>query len=292
MFFQAGEKMKEIDVDLNCVACDYKAESITNLKIHCKRIHGITADQLCLIQKYGGVNPLCQCGCTQKAKYSGPDHDFRRFLHGHGSRVYNPWNSSSPSRPAMDKKSSATKIRKFASGEIKNWNLGLTKETDERLKKYGEKASQTIKNDPERVKARSQRMSQNRRNGVIPTLYGPDSSQWNGGTSSLNRVCHAYKKFYDVWKFPKLKAANFKCSCCGSSTVLQIHHDQEKMCDIVRKVAEQVGYDFNKLPEEQYELKLVVADKVADYHIENNVSGVVLCDECHKKQHKSFNFKY
>jgi hypothetical protein len=32
-------------------------------------------------------------------------------------------------------------------------------------------------------------------------------------------------------------------------------------------------------------MKDQIAKAVAQYHVENNISGVVLCSKCHKKEH-------
>lgn len=45
--------------------------------------------------------------------------------------------------------------------------------------------------------------------------------------------------------------------------------------------------DYEKL--EEFDRKKDVSDRVVQYHIVNKVSGVTLCEECHKKLHPSLN---
>ena len=59
------------------------------------------------------------------------------------------------------------------------------------------------------------------------------------------------------------------------------------MADIIRKFSKEFNYQGIK---ETVERKLAIAEAVADYHISQNISGIVLCGECHKLEHPSLNF--
>ena len=48
--------------------------------------------------------------------------------------------------------------------------------------------------------------------------------------------------------------------------------------------------DYEKI--EDFDRKKEISDKVIQYHIKNNVSGVTLCRDCHNKLHPSLNFIY
>lgn len=37
--------------------------------------------------------------------------------------------------------------------------------------------------------------------------------------------------------------------------------------------------------------KRKIVNKIVDYHITNNVSGITLCHSCHKIEHPGLNFK-
>jgi hypothetical protein len=41
-----------------------------------------------------------------------------------------------------------------------------------------------------------------------------------------------------------------------------------------------------------FELKKLIAAKIVDYHINNPVSAITLCSECHNNLHPSLNFKH
>jgi len=211
-------------------------------------------------------------------------HGFYDFVRGHHIRIHNPWGHN----PEALRKSHATTKKLYEDGLIHSWKKGLTKDTDERVAAIGRKASETINNNVSELERRSKMMRKLRLDGTIPTLYGKEHSQWKGGTSSLSGLCHSNNRLYNEWKFPKLKNANFRCEQCSSTDNLCVHHDGERMADIVRKISIENDY---KGTDEEYDVKLTISELVTQYHIDNDVSGVVLCEECHKKIHPSLNFK-
>ena len=93
----------------------------------------------------------------------------------------------------------------------------------------------------------------------------------------------------------------FKCTKCGKQGngggILQVHHDKERFSEIVNSHAEKLNW-YQELQDAGYDLtndniillKTKISEAVMDYHIKNDVSGIVLCKFCHKKEHKSYNF--
>jgi len=223
--------------------------------------------------------PKCKCGCGKEMRWTLMG--YTEFAKGHYSRVHNNWGHN----PNAVAKSSETRRRQFASGERTVWNVGLTKDTDTRVKIGGIKTSEGIKSNQSEIKRRSESMRENRLNGIIPTLHGPQHSQWKGGVSEIKSIAHNDKKLYTEWKYPILVKDGFKCRECGKpGPNLHIHHNNEKMCEIVKKhMPDQVLIT-------DFELKKSIADKIVDYHIQQKVSGVTLCGGCHQKYHPSLNF--
>lgn len=80
-----------------------------------------------------------------------------------------------------------------------------------------------------------------------------------------------------------MKEAGFKCTRCEKpGPGLEIHHDQERFATILQKaiaIFGEAGDNFEK--------KSVIADWVVAYHVENDISGMVLCSPCHELQHTS-----
>jgi hypothetical protein len=118
--------------------------------------------------------------------------------------------------------------------------------------------------------------------GAIVPLTGPAHPQWNGGTSALSAYCHGHSKLYATWKYPKLLATNFTCQRCSGNDRLEVHHCGERMAAIIKRFADQLGYDGTEATQH---LKHAVAEAVATYHVEADVPGVVLCQRCHDLEH-------
>lgn len=225
--------------------------------------------------------PRCKCGCGNIPRWK--KSSYSDFLPGHQSRVKNNWGNN----PKALARSIETRRIRFASGEITTWNNGLTKETDDRVKQNGIKSSLGINSNKEEIIRRQDSMRKNRLNGVIPTLYGSDHSNWNGGTSRLRDMIYADMRLYKQWKYPILVRDGFKCVECNKGQNLHIHHDKEKMCEIVKNHLVETTEEML----EDFKIKRMLADAVVNYHIKNKVSGITLCGKCHEKYHPSLNFE-
>jgi hypothetical protein len=262
-----------------CVGQDFGCYE--SLRRHSSRVHKIKSQQFYVDFYLKGEWPKCACGCGKKVKWCYVAKNFRHYCAGHQSRIKNNWGHN----PEAIAKSSETRRKQFDSGERTVWNVGLTKETDERVKN-NVVSLVAFSKTPEERKVRSDRMKKGRLAGTIRTLRGSEHSRWNGGTSRLRDMIYADVRLYKEWKYPILEKCDFKCVECGKGGNLHVHHNKEKMCDIVKKhiptdTTDEMLHDFN--------IKRKLSDDVVDYHIQNKVSGITLCDKCHKKYHPSLN---
>lgn len=271
--------------------CELHYDNCISLAKHWTRTHKKPSKELYLAY-YGFLEPTCACGCGSEVKYLDFGRGFSLYKWGHAASVKN--NFQTEKSVANSKK---TRKKMWKDGELQAWSKGLTKETDARLIARGEAVKKFYKDHPEITAVFSKRMSKNRRNGTIRTLKGSESPGWKGGVSSLSGVANASTKLYREWKKPIMGKASFKCEKCGDDkSALEVHHDKERMADIVRNIAIEFGWEqslsksTSPNQEDLYDLKRTIAEAVADYHIENKVSGICLCKECHKKIHKSHNF--
>lgn len=266
--------------EYKCKRCNKNFEKYTSLCRHVSKVHKIKFDQFYVEFYLNNIWPTCKCGCKKRVVWSRSLKGFRNFVAGHQSRICNNWGNN----PTALKKSLKTRIQRFASKELTTWNCGLTKETDYRVKNNGEQSSKSINSNPDEIKRRSKMMSENRKNGIVPTLYGSKSSQWKGGISEINNIARSDKRLYIEWKYPILIRDEFKCKECGNTENLHIHHDKETMSEIVKKHVIDEGIEM------EFELKKSISEKIVDYHITNKVSGITLCGKCHEKYHPSLNF--
>lgn len=259
-----------------CNICNKEFKSLSILARHSSRVHKVKSKELYDLM-YGPR--FCACGCGEETRFIAITKGYSKFRPGHYSRVHNNWGHNKNAK----EKSLETRRRDgkfgFKDGHIP-WALGLTKESDSRVMKM----SETIKD--RHGKRYSDLMKENRLNGTIPTLYGKDHPNWKGGTSSLNSLAHSSNRLYKEWKFPLLEKANFKCNRCKSSDELHVHHDKERMADIIK-----LHTDTDK-KELSFDEKKMIVEKVIDHHIDNHTSGEILCEVCHMEEHNCLNFIY
>lgn len=209
----------------------------------------------------------CMCGCGGVTK--------GKWVRGHHSRV----NNVSKRADIKERRSERFK-QMHASGKLgKAWNKGLSKETDERVAAYGKTRSSSF-SEEEKMKLSNQ-MRENRLSGIVPTLYGPDHSQWKGGVSSIVQRLRG-SALYKHWKRPILERDGFRCKRCGvgSEGMLEVHHDQERFATIVQRF---LPADHHQL---SWDEETGVVEKIVDYHVTASVSGVTLCHGCHDSSHE------
>lgn len=258
-----------------CPVCEYSNDKLISLSIHYRKIHKHTSKQLYVDLFCNGVEPTCACGCKEFLKFHSIETGFSKFNHGHQSRINNNWGQNKEGL----KKSQEVRRQQIINGDWKPWNKDLTKESDNRVALYGMKGSLSISSNIEEIKRRSERLSKNRLNGIVRTLRGKEHSQWKGGVSALQAICRSY--VYRKWSYPKMKASNFICNDCQATEQLEVHHDKERFADILQKAISVLGE-----PGEDFEKKIKFAEWVTDYHLQNDVSGIVVCQTCHELRHK------
>lgn len=277
----------------NCPECPYIATSSLSLCHHWTKTHEYDGTDI-LYQKINNLSGphLCECGCKQPTKYLDFGRGYSKFIKGHQSRVKNNWGHN----PKVIEKTRIRMSEDRKSGKVKTWNKGLSVDTDKRVKANVEANRQFYKDHPERVEFYSQQMKQQWEDGVLKPMYGQDSSQWKGGISNLHAAARADTNLYQNWKYPILLTANFKCSKCPNTKDLHVHHDKEKFADILNKFviqykwSELVATGLHNISKETLLIKNKIIDEITKYHIENKISGIVLCETCHKKEHKGLNF--
>jgi len=93
--------------------------------------------------------------------------------------------------------------RAYADGRKESWNVGKTKETDERIQASAIKTSATMKDKVGK--------------GEISTLFlsGPDSQWWKGGVHELNSTIRDGKVFSAGDRNLIMRNSEFKCQLCG-----------------------------------------------------------------------------
>lgn len=264
---------------LKCPWCDYQHERINSLRIHVMKQHQRSAQETYDAVFYPNGRPTCKCGCGQETNFFSVGRGYLDYLQGHIARVTNNWGHNEKARI----KSSTRRREMWNNGELRQWNSGLTADTDERVRINSEGFQEWLVQHPEEREVRSRRMRKGRLDGTVPTLRGSDHPNWKGGLSSLNQLAHSV--LFNTWSRPKMVAANFTCRLCGSTRDLTVHHDKERFSDLLHEAASQVGYD-GLTDDDDFDKKSKVVQRLVDLHVERDISGIVLCNECHALEHE------
>jgi len=122
--------------------------------------------------------------------------------------------------------------------------------------------------------------------GRRPDMSGPNHPSWKGGTSGISHLIYADHTLYTQWKLPILKHDNFTCTSCGSTSNLHVHHDDVMMSQIIHEHKDSYP-DYN---DDDFSHKKQIASNVVNHHIDNAISGITLCESCHKNVHNNLNF--
>lgn len=263
-----------------CKICEKEFETLDSLRKHNGRVHKINSQEFYNETVLNGEIPKCKCGCGETPTFITFTKGYNEWIRGHIARVNNNWGHN---QKAIDS-SAQTRREQYTNGEREVWNKGLTKETDERLRTYGELASKSINNNKEELKRRSEWLQHARKyKKEFKAKSGKDSPRWKGGTSTINQLVRSNHRLYKEWIYPILVEQHFECQQCKSTKQLEVHHCEETMSNILNKLVDDIS-DYT------FEEKKNKMDEVIDYHVKNKVKGEVLCKVCHMKHHPSYNF--
>jgi len=262
-----------------CPSCaDFSSDNLDSLRIHCQKRHKLSARNLYVsLFIPSGQEPTCGCGCGEPTKFNTLQKGYSLYVLGHAARVSNNWGNN------LDARAKSLETRRRESRWSKDpWNRGKTKENDPEFAAICEKA---YSSDKEKLR-RSNEMSRQWQTGVIVPLTGSSHSQWKGGTSSIGALCHGSNRLYQLWKFPALQRASFKCERCSSTKDLHVHHSETRMAEIIKLCANNNTIEFVPSWEEQ----AAWVERVIDWHVEKSSAAEVLCRSCHGDEHPSLNF--
>ena len=136
-----------------------------------KKKHNISIEQTILQMSYNGIRPTCKCGCGGEVQIKPGTLLFKDYQKGHYTRIHNPTRDNPEIAQRAFAKAKQMWVEGLKNGTNKIWNDGLTKDTDERVKKYGAKRKgktiDEIMKDPEKVKELRKTLSDNMKKRAV-----------------------------------------------------------------------------------------------------------------------------
>ena len=167
-----------------CTDCNREFNSYKSLQTHNSRTHKIKGIQTFINVYYGGIHPVCKCGCGQKLNYQ--NGKFGEYIRGHVSRT----NGGFYTREGIDK-SSETRRQQYKSGTRKQWNAGKQM-TDEWHKHYRQTNWSS--------EIRNKKISEKRKEYVAKQLGYESWQHWYDTLPERKRY------YYDVWRLTEANA--------------------------------------------------------------------------------------
>ena len=141
IFIKTGNSCNAVDKNgsgnYKCPYCERRFKTYNGLCKHVirEKAHGdISKEKLLTDFKYGGIRPICKCGCGAYTSIdpNGETH-FCDYVFGHAIRVHNNWGHNEKAK----EKSAETRRRQYKDGSRIQWNKGKTWEetyTPEQIK--------------------------------------------------------------------------------------------------------------------------------------------------------------
>jgi G:T-mismatch repair DNA endonuclease (very short patch repair protein) len=132
-----------------CHICNNAYDTYTGISLHYRKTHGVSSTDVRKAVYNKGVTPICKCGCGEEVSWSNRRQSFNDFKHGHYVRTTGGFYS-----PDGAKKSGETRKRKFSTGELEQWNKGISFE-----QAYGKRRAKRMKHDLSTNTERSSKIS-------------------------------------------------------------------------------------------------------------------------------------
>ncbi len=173
---------------------------------HLESAHGVIDHfSLYLKVKHEGVHPTCSCdqSCQELLTWSGWKLGFTsKFVRGHNAKVESVFTDPERRKSMLEKR-----VEGFKSGRNRAWNVGLNKETSQKVKEAGEKASSTLlegyasgrikdwRDDKIKAQTASHKMSQTKKDANIqPWNLGLNKGTNESIASAAQKISESYSR--------------------------------------------------------------------------------------------------
>ena len=133
-----------------CHLCEKEYDNYTSISLHYRKSHEVPSEVVRKLIFNNGEDPRCKCGCGEIVSWNYREEKFNDFKKGHYVRTTGGFYSSNGA-----KKSGETRKQRFASGEITQWNKGVSFEDA-----YGKEKSDEMRKNISTHVERSKKISE------------------------------------------------------------------------------------------------------------------------------------
>jgi len=133
-----------------CHICQTEYDSYLGLSRHCRVTHQIDKDKLRVIVYNNGQDPLCKCDCGEVVAWNYKEEKFNDFKKGHYVRTTGGFYSDIGLAKSLQRRK-----ERFATGELQQWNKGISYEQS-----YGKERANLLKKSISENEERSKKISE------------------------------------------------------------------------------------------------------------------------------------
>jgi very-short-patch-repair endonuclease len=133
-----------------CHLCQNEYDNYTSISLHYRKSHKICSEEVRKIIYNNGENPLCKCGCHEVVGWNYKEEKFNDFKHGHYVRTIGGFYSDIGLAKSLQRRK-----ERFATGELQQWNKGISYEES-----YGKERADLLKKSISENEERSKKISE------------------------------------------------------------------------------------------------------------------------------------
>lgn len=118
-----------------CHLCEKEYDNYTSISLHYRKSHEVPSEVVRKLIYNNGEDPKCKCGCDEIVTWNYREEKFNDFKKGHHVRTTGGFYSSDGLAKSLQKRK-----ERFATGELQQWNKGISYESA-----YGKERAESLK---------------------------------------------------------------------------------------------------------------------------------------------------
>ena len=244
------------------ISCDFSSKQEKKFLEHITIEHCLDHEAAYTMYVLSDTPFVCECGCKQKTKWYGWKQGYAKFLRGHNAKIQSSFSNDDVIQRCVEKrkigfkegkykvwndgltkddiriqssanKASKTLLSRYESREIIPWQIGLTKDTDNRILKMSKTKESGYKNGKYvswnlgldkstniSVLSASQKISDNYKKRLAGKRLNPDDVR--------QRIeLHGFDLIDENYETRKESLLNIKCRNCSNSQLRTLYSVEE-----------------------------------------------------------------
>ena len=133
-----------------CHLCEKEYDNYISISLHYRKSHEVPSEVVRKLIYNDGKDPLCKCGCGEIVSWNYREQKFNDFKKGHYVRTIGGFYSNDGLKKSLQKRK-----ERFATGELQQWNKGVSYD-----QAYGKERADLLKQSIRQNEERSKKISE------------------------------------------------------------------------------------------------------------------------------------